>query len=150
MKKGLPLLRGGDELTLIGWIDVPSSDISSAFRRHEGLSSSFEHYTPQWRCDFSVSLGFAEGVEVDAELLALFVEVAAFEAEGAGDVGHVEIVAVDFGEKGFALEGFGAFEESALGGAGAVNGDRHGGRTGSRESEADVVGVDGFSGGEED
>jgi hypothetical protein len=36
-------------------------------------------------------------MEIDAELLALFVEVAAFEAEGAGDVGHMEIVAADFG-----------------------------------------------------
>ena len=31
-------------------------------------------------------LGFAEGVEIDAELLALFVKVAAFETESAGDV----------------------------------------------------------------
>jgi len=58
-------------------------------------------------------VGFAEGLQVDAELLAFFVEVAAFEAEGAGDVGHVEIVAFDFGEENFFFEGFGAFGESA-------------------------------------
>jgi hypothetical protein len=43
-------------------------------------------------------LRIAKGVQVDAELLAFFVEVAALEAEGAGDVGHVEVVATDFGE----------------------------------------------------
>ena len=60
-------------------------------------------------------VGFAEGLEIDAELLAFFVEVAAFEAEGAGDVGHVEIVALDFGEENFFFEGFGAFGEGAGG-----------------------------------
>ena len=41
-------------------------------------------------------------------MLAFFVEVAAFEAEGAGYVGHVEVVALDFGEEDFFFEGFGA------------------------------------------
>jgi hypothetical protein len=58
-------------------------------------------------------VGFAEGLQIDAELLALFVEMAAFEAEGAGDVGHVKIVAFDFGEENFFFEGFGAFGEGA-------------------------------------
>ena len=84
-------------------------------------------------------LGFAEGVEIDAELLALFVEVAAFEAEGAGDIGHVEIVAADFGEEGFALEGFGAFDESALSGVGVCGrarrrNRRRAGRGGRRQA----------------
>ena len=58
-------------------------------------------------------LGLAHGLEVDTELLAFLVEVAALEAEGAGDVGHVEIVAADFREKDFFLEGFGALGEGA-------------------------------------
>src|SRR5215472_17248569 len=44
-------------------------------------------------------LGFAEGREVDPELLALLVQMAAFEAEGAGDIGHMEIVAANFGKE---------------------------------------------------
>ena len=87
-------------------------------------------------------LGFAEGVEVDAELLALFVEVAAFEAEGAGDVGHVEIVAADFGEEGFTLEGFGAFDESALRGVGRMRRAQTE-EFGGGQGEADVVSGDG-------
>jgi hypothetical protein len=59
-------------------------------------------------------LGVAEGVEVDAELLALFVEVGALETEGAGDVGHMEIVASDFVEEDFAFEGFGALLKGSL------------------------------------
>ena len=53
-------------------------------------------------------------MQVDAELLALFVEVATFEAEGAGDVGHVKIVPADFAEQDFALEGFSAFQKCPL------------------------------------
>ena len=53
-------------------------------------------------------------MEVDAELLAFFVEVAAFEAEGTGDVGHVKVVAADFSEEHFAFEGFGALDQSSL------------------------------------
>src|SRR5208337_331945 len=103
-------------------------------------------------CSVAVELlfGFAEGVEINAELLAFLVEVAALEAEGAGDVGHMEIVAAYFGEKRVALEGFGAFDESALRGVGAVDGNGHAGGTGSGEGEADVVGRDSFCVGEED
>jgi hypothetical protein len=36
--------------------------------------------------------GLADGAKVDAELLAFFVEVAAFEAEGFGGVGHVVVI----------------------------------------------------------
>lgn len=57
------------------------------------------------------SLRLAQGLQVDAELLALFVEVAAFEAEDAGHIGHVEIVAADFGKEHFPFEGFGPFHE---------------------------------------
>ena len=59
-------------------------------------------------------LRFAEGLQVDAELLAFFVEVAAFEAEGAGDIGHVEVVAAEFGEQDFFFEGFSALQKSSL------------------------------------
>ena len=95
-------------------------------------------------------LRFAEGVEIDAELLTLLVEVAAFEAKGAGHVGHVEIVAADFGEEGFAFEGFGAFDESTVRDAGSVEGDGRTGGAGSWEREAHVVGRDGFCVGKED
>ena len=40
--------------------------------------------------------------------------MAALEAESARDVGHVEIVASDFGEKYFPFEGFGALLETSL------------------------------------
>src|SRR5208283_638023 len=149
LEKGLPLLRRGDEVTLIGWSGALSLRVSGTFRRHGEFPSSLEHCTPQRDGNLGLLLGFAEGVEIDAELLALFVEVAAFEAEGAGDVGHVEIVAADFGEKGFALEGFGAFDEGALRDVGSVDGDGHAGGTGSGEGEAHVVGRDSFCVGEE-
>jgi len=73
-------------------------------------------------------VGFAEGLPIDAELLALFIEVTAFEAEGAGDVGHVKIVALDFGEQNFFFEGFGAFGESAGGKWGRGRRGTRGGR----------------------
>jgi len=60
-----------------------------------------------------VLLGLAERLQVDAELLALFVEVAALETEYAGHVGHVEIVATDFRQEHFLFEGFGALHQSA-------------------------------------
>jgi len=60
-----------------------------------------------------ILLGFAEGLQVDAELLALFVEVAAFEAKDSSYVGHVEIVAADFGKQHFPFKGFGALHQSA-------------------------------------
>src|SRR5215470_18394382 len=68
------------------------------------------------KCDFREalglrSLGLAERLQVDAELLALFVEVAAFEAEDAGDVGHVEIVAADFGQEHFPFVRFRPFHQ---------------------------------------
>ncbi len=57
------------------------------------------------------SFRFAFGAEIDAELLAFFVEVAAFEAQGAGRVGHVVMVAAQLGEEHFALEGFEALRQ---------------------------------------
>ena len=50
--------------------------------------------------------------QVDPELLALFVEVAAFQAQGAGGVGHVVMVAAQFGEQHFALERFHALRQA--------------------------------------
>ena len=40
----------------------------------------------------------ADGAKVDAELLAFFVEVAAFEAERFGGVGHVVVILFQDGE----------------------------------------------------
>jgi len=53
-------------------------------------------------------------VKVDTELLALFVEVRTLEPEGAGDVGHMEIVAAYLIEEDFAFERFGALLKSSL------------------------------------
>ena len=44
------------------------------------------------------------GLEVDSELLALFIEMAAFQAEGFSGIGDVMLVAAQFGEDGLALE----------------------------------------------
>ncbi len=52
----------------------------------------------------SGSVGLLQRVEIDAEMLTLLVEVAAFEAERAGDVGHMEIAAPQLGKKHLALE----------------------------------------------
>jgi len=62
--------------------------------------------------------------QVDAELLAFFIEVAALQAEGFGGVGHTG-VALELGEDHVALEGFGAGGECAgcsLGGRGSGGG----------------------------
>ena len=95
-------------------------------------------------------LGLAEGLQVYAELLALFVEMTALEAEGAGDVGHMEIVAADFGEKDFALESFGALDESSLlrGGFCSGGGINRGAVCGG-EGEANVLVGNGVFGGEQ-
>src|ERR1700757_833448 len=91
-------------------------------------------------------LGFAEGLEVDAELLALLVEVGAFEAEGASDVGHMEIVAANFGEEDFPLKDLGAPVETSL-----PRGGCRGSRCGDHcvpggEDQADVIFADGVLG----
>src|ERR1700675_3179620 len=57
--------------------------------------------------------GLAEGLEIDTELLALLVEVAALQAERAGDIGHVEIVAANLAEEDFPFKDFGALGERA-------------------------------------
>jgi hypothetical protein len=59
--------------------------------------------------------GLAEGAEVDAELLAFFVEVAAFEAEGFGGVGHVVVILFQDGEERFALESFDPLRKDSAG-----------------------------------
>jgi hypothetical protein len=68
--------------------------------------------------------GFAQRLEVDAELLALLVKVTALESEGTSNICHVEIVAANFGEENFTFESFGSLLESSLprGGAAARNG----------------------------
>ena len=83
-------------------------------------------------------------------MLALFVEVAALEAEGAGDVGHMKIVAANFREKDFAFKGFGALYESSLL-RGGFSGDRGVDRGGicCGQGEANIFGADGVFGGEQ-
>jgi hypothetical protein len=83
-------------------------------------------------------------------LLTLFVEVAALEAEGAGNVGHVEIVAADFGEEDFALESFGTLDESSLlGGGFAGGGGIHRGGVRSGQGQANIFRANSVFGGEE-
>lgn len=79
---------------------------------------SDDNFTFEKNCNFHIpqsGVGFAGGAKVDAELLAFLVEMAALEAEGAGGVGHVMVVALELGEKDFALEGFDALGEGAGG-----------------------------------
>src|SRR5215469_14925038 len=90
--------------------------------------------------------GIAERWEVDSELLALLVEVAAFEAESPRNVGHVEIVASDFGEKYFPFEGFGALLESSLSRIRLAGGRGHFARG---QSEAHIFGTHGALGGKQ-
>ena len=52
------------------------------------------------------SLRLAFGLEIDSELLALFIEVAALEAQGARGVSHVVMVAAQLCEEHCPLEGF--------------------------------------------
>lgn len=61
-----------------------------------------------------MSLRLAEGLQVDAELLALLVQVTALEAEGAGDVGHVKIMPANLAKQDFTFEGFGALHKRSL------------------------------------
>jgi len=76
--------------------------------------------------------------------------MAALKAEGAGDVGHVEIVAADFGEQDFALEGFSALDESPLlRGGFCTEGGINRGSVCCGEGEANVLVGDGVFGGEE-
>src|SRR5580693_6845577 len=58
------------------------------------------------------SLRLAFGLKIDAELLALFIEVAALEAQRARGVGHVVMMSAQFGEQHLALERFQALRQS--------------------------------------
>ena len=55
----------------------------------------------------------ADCSHVDSELLALFVEVAALEAERLGRVRHVVMIALELREQSLAFESFHASSESA-------------------------------------
>ena len=76
--------------------------------------------------------------------------MAALEAEVASDIGHVEIVAADFGEEDFSLESFSALDESSLlqGGSSGDRGVDRGGICGG-QGEENIFGVNGVCGGEE-
>ena len=81
-------------------------------------------------------------------MLALFVEVGAFEAQGAGYVGHMEVVAADFGEEDFAFEGFRALLESSLPRCGVDGGSGAHGEFDGGEGLSDVIVANGVFGGE--
>src|SRR5713226_1958939 len=53
----------------------------------------------------------AEGLQIDSQGLALFVEMAALEAQRAGHIRHMKIVAADLVEQNFPFKRFGAFRE---------------------------------------
>ena len=55
----------------------------------------------------------AEGLQVDSQLLALLIQVAALEPQRSRHIGHVEVVPPDFGQHHFPLERFGAFGQRA-------------------------------------
>ena len=46
----------------------------------------------------------ADGAQIDSQLLALLVEVAAFEAQRFRSVGHVMVMPLEFRQQGFALK----------------------------------------------
>src|SRR5207253_7795172 len=50
----------------------------------------------------------AQRLQVNSQLLAFFVKMAAFEAQSARHVGHVEIVTANLSEQNFFFEGLGA------------------------------------------
>ena len=56
-------------------------------------------------------LGFTEGLQVDAELLAFLVEVTAFQAQDARHIGHMEIVAANFSQEHFPFKRLGPFDK---------------------------------------
>ena len=80
-------------------------------------------YKSQVGCHCIALFRLADGAEVNSQLLAFFVEMAAFEAEGFRGVGHVVVVQLQFFEQGFAFEGFDALRERA--------GAKRGGKSGS-------------------
>jgi hypothetical protein len=83
----------------------------STMRHYKGLVPSDELFA---RNGYEVraakeSVRLAKRLKIDSELLALFVEMAAFQTKRPGYVGHVEIVALNFSEEHFPLESFRAF-----------------------------------------
>src|SRR5260370_38178933 len=60
------------------------------------------------------SIRFSFGAQVYPQLLALLVEMAAFQAQRACDVGHVVMMAAQFCEQYFAFEGFDAVGQRAV------------------------------------
>lgn len=59
--------------------------------------------------------GLAQRLEIDPQLLALLIEVAALQAESPGYIGHVEVVLAKLPQQYFLLERFGAFGQCANG-----------------------------------
>ena len=55
------------------------------------------------------SVRFAERLQVNSQLLALLIKVAALKTQRSRHIGHVKIVAANFREHHFPFERFGAF-----------------------------------------
>src|SRR5262249_3773282 len=86
-------------------------------------------------------LWFAERMEIDSKLLALLIKVAALEAKSSRDVGHVKVVAANFGQQQFPFKSLGARGEAA--GAGRCGGWGRCAR-GLWEHQAHVLGGNGI------
>src|SRR5262249_6431045 len=85
------------------------------------------------------SVRVADGAEVNAELLALLVEMAALEAERTRHIGHVMMVALELGEQHLPLERLDAFGERAAGRAGGGATGRLSGGLGQRQADRGSV-----------
>ena len=57
------------------------------------------------------SVRFAERMQVNSQLLALLVKVAALQTQRSRNLGHVKIVPLDFSKQHFFFKGFGALCE---------------------------------------
>jgi hypothetical protein len=63
---------------------------------------------------FSGLIALAFRLQVNAQLLAFLVQMAALQAQSARYIGHVVMMAAQFGEQHFPLEGFDAVRQRAV------------------------------------
>ena len=52
--------------------------------------------------------GLAHGLQVDSQLLALLVQMAAFQTHGPGHIGHAKILTLNFRQQYFPFKAFGS------------------------------------------
>ena len=88
------LLAGGVERVLR--VQRASANVAAIKGTGKGIARMRSSGSPNG--SGSPSYRFAAGLQVDSELLAFLVEVAAFQAERAGGLGDIAVIAVEFGE----------------------------------------------------